>query len=169
MYKSISIKKMDYWIQLGMIMSVGWIIFSSFIYFDELTNYPASYIERYHLNLASYFNSEDDIGRRDEALQYAKANGNEAQAKYLLAIGFRFLKPIFSLWGYLCLILLPISIGWLMAYIALCRNKYLIIDIACSLLLLILNTFISDLMSIYIIFCISIITIWFLIMKVQSK
>lgn len=90
-------------------LSLVWIAVASFFYMENLAHHPKSYIEHFQLR-STYdcFGYVDDLYRKEEAMDYAKAHGNEAPAKLLLAMGFRFLKPVFSLQGYLTLILAPI-------------------------------------------------------------
>jgi hypothetical protein len=160
--KSLFIEKISEPVQAGIILSVAWLIVASFIYFDQLTNYPSSYNERLDLRINDYFKWDDDIERKDEALEYAKAHGDGAKAQVLLDIGFRFLKPAFSALGYHALIVLPILMGWLMAYIIARRRKYLFISISACLLFLALSN-LMRLAKIYLLLCICIFIFWLLI------
>lgn len=105
------------WGWIGIFLSITWVTATSFLYFDNIINYPDSYIECYFPSLYDYFDKEDDIKRRDEALAYADANGNGADARMYLAMGLKFIRPTFSAKGYIKLILLPTGLPLLYSII----------------------------------------------------
>lgn len=151
-------------LKYGVFLSLAWAALASFIYFDTLTKYPASYDEFLHLRLGDYFEWDDDYARRDEALEYAKAYGNGAQAELLLDCGFRFLKPNFKAQGYLGLVVWPVLIGYLVVNIATWGTMYLVLGILGYLLFLSLSG-IAGLFKIFILLCVLICFCWLLIKR----
>lgn len=92
-----------------LIFSVIWLTFGTFLYFDHLVHYPKSYIEHFEMkDWYDCFNYVDDEYRKEDAMQYAKSHGHEHQANLLIAMGLRFLKPTFSLYGYIYSQLFPL-------------------------------------------------------------
>lgn len=83
-------------------------ILTSFIYFDHIKQYPYSIVENYNISINSFFDYVDDKQREQDGLAHAKAIGREAEAKSLIAMGFRFLKPMPNWLGFFSLLLLPI-------------------------------------------------------------
>jgi hypothetical protein len=114
-----TIKKM---VPIGFILSIVWILGANFIYFDSIINYPHSIVEHYHLPLYDFFESVHDSTREKEALQWAKDNGTEHQAKMFIAMGFEFIKPVFSLSGYLKFVFLPVILTWISVFVLLQYN-----------------------------------------------
>lgn len=100
--------------KIGIYSAVIWLVLSSCFYVDNIVHYPKSYIEYFNISfLFSCFNTEEDTDRKEEALDYAKAHGKGVEGELLLAHGFKFLKPSFSLLGYLKLVCAPIVFLWL--------------------------------------------------------
>lgn len=91
-----------------LIFSLVWATFASFLYFDHIAHHPKTYID--HFQLSSFYNCfryEDDVYRKEEAMEYATKHGHKDEAELYLALGFRFLKPVFWWPGYLISIIFP--------------------------------------------------------------
>jgi len=96
-----------------------WAITISVLYWDHIVYYPNSIVEKYCLRqLYDYFDYIDDYAREQEALEYAKNQGQYWEGKALIAMGFRFLKPIPNIWKFISLLALPII--WLFIALWLC-------------------------------------------------
>ncbi|MCL5875355.1 MAG: hypothetical protein M1114_02695 [Candidatus Dependentiae bacterium] len=142
--KSFFMPKISKFIQIiGVSLALSWTIVASFIYFEQLANFPSSYNEKMRLGLERYFSWDDDYDRRDDALKYAKKRGHEHEAQRLLDMGFRFLKPIFNATGYLALMILPILMGWLSLCLVLWNRRRLMIVIVGYLIFLSLSSLLS--------------------------
>lgn len=91
------------------VLLICWAALAGYIYFDNIKNYPNSIVERGQIRgIYSFFDYVDDEPRKEEALAYAKANGNQYKAEMLMLMGFRFLRPIINWWGLFCLLFMPI-------------------------------------------------------------
>ena len=96
---------------LGVVFFLVWGSFASFLYLDHSVNYPEMLSEKYGFSrvLFDSFNWEDDTRREEAALLYARSHGREHEANLLIASGFRFLRPIWTVGGYLRFVALPIT------------------------------------------------------------
>jgi hypothetical protein len=107
--------KMSSTYKLIFFLLIAWLITTSFLYFDNLIHYPKSYVEYFNMGyIRECFSYIDDIDRKEEALDYARSHGRGAEAEMYLDMGLRFLKPIFSLNGYIKLLFLPLVIIWIL-------------------------------------------------------
>ena len=106
-----------------LIASIGWAIFASFLYFENLVHYPKSFIDTFQMrSFYSCFKYEDDFYRKEEAMEYAIKHGHKAEAELHLALGLRFLKPVFWWPGFLMLIFFPIFFLYVL-FFAVYRKK----------------------------------------------
>lgn len=104
------IQKIKIWRLLGIILSVAWAVGISVIYFDEIANHP-SYVSNYDHYFYSAFHNSFEWEKDIEAT-------NKAHEDMDFSYDYFLIKPIFNLFGYLKLILLPIIMGWLLAFIS---------------------------------------------------
>ena len=89
----------------------------SFLYWDNINHYPNSIIEHYKISsLYSFFDYTHDYVREKEALEYAKSNGQYYEAKFLIDMGFKFLKPVVNLCKFFALI----SSSLILLFVILC-------------------------------------------------
>lgn len=151
---------------LGLGLSLLWLLLTSFLYIDSLRTYPDSYDELLGLPIPSYaFYWEEDVVRRDLALEYAKNHGNEVQANRLLGMGFKFLKPTWSFIGYFKLVLWPIIFAWLMVCALLWRRKYFVLIGLISMLFVKINHLLP-ITIIYLLFSICLAALWLLLKRI---
>jgi hypothetical protein len=111
-------KKTNGWIKFGFALSIAWIAFASFIYFDELINHPSYAVRN---NLHKYFNWEDDIAETARTKgKYIKISldpdVNGTGSIKFTNNGWTILKPTFKAQGYFRFVLLPIILGWLLIF-----------------------------------------------------
>ena len=102
---------MSNWMRLGFFLSITWIAGVSFIYFDELANYPSYATRIGSMYLDTSFGWEKDVEKTHEA--HVDAINRDEDFSY----DAFFLKPIFNISGYFRLILLPIILIWLIMFL----------------------------------------------------
>ena len=108
-YQETILQKTTRIIKIYRYLFVIWAITISFLYLDHITYYPNSIVNNYCLSqLYDYFDYVDDYVREQEGLEYAKSQGKYGEAKYLIEMGFRFLKPVPNVWKFIFLLALPI-------------------------------------------------------------
>lgn len=98
-------RKLSGWFRLGIVVSAMWAAFTTFIYVNEIVNYP-SFAAKSALH--GYFKWVDDPATTQKE---AKTLGKEFAERYT------FIKPDFKLAGYFQLAVVPIVIGWLGVYL----------------------------------------------------
>lgn len=98
------------WQRLGIVISVMWLVFSTWAYFYELRNYPS--ILAAYLPHAGY-EWIQDIEATKKAHEDAQQHGNDFSNRFIL------LKPMFDTYGFLKFILSPLVICWFSVYLVL--------------------------------------------------
>ena len=95
-----SMKKINGWARLGIVLSVVWLAGTSFAYFNEIISYPSYFTDNLPFGIFDWI--EDTEGTAE-----ARAKGND------FPDGFALVMPAFSLKGYFMLTVFPLLIVWL--------------------------------------------------------
>lgn len=98
------------WQRLGILISVAWLLATSWAYFDELWNQPSEWTD--YLPHSSY-EWVADLDFTQKAHEDEKRQGKD------FSYGIYFMKPTFSISGFLTFSLSPILASWLVVYLVL--------------------------------------------------
>ncbi len=98
------------WQRLGIVVSVTWLLLTSWGYFYELHNHPSQ--------LATYvphaaYEWVDDLEATQKAHMDAQARGKDFSDRFVFG------KPTFNAYGFIKLTLMPIVLAWLGVYLVL--------------------------------------------------
>jgi hypothetical protein len=106
------------WQRLGILISVAWLLATSWAYFDELWNNPSAMTT--YLPDSSYelYEWVSDLDFTQKAHEDHKLQGKD------FAYGFIFLKPTFSISGFLTFSLSPILASWLVVYLVIYTSRW---------------------------------------------
>lgn len=100
--------RLNGWQRIGVLLSVVWLLASSWAYFYEINNHPsglASYIPD-----AGYYWTKD-FAATQKAQDHAKQRGKDFYDRFV------FLKPTFDPYGFLGVTLTPLVVCWVNIYL----------------------------------------------------